>query len=69
MGDIVFLGTEQVGSGAATRVQVQAPQGSCFDGQRGIVTRVHPSTDTVMVRLDKLNVELPFGRGELVVAR
>lgn len=70
--DKILFATKEVGSRYASRVRVQTPQGSAFDGRTGIVTRSFPESSTVMVRLDQPagvrgpQVELPFGRGELV---
>lgn len=64
--------TKTVGSRYATKVRVQAPQGSAFDGRTGVVVDDIPESTTLMVRLDPVpgvalsGVTLPFGRGEVV---
>lgn len=55
-------------SGAhASRVMIAAPQGSSFDGRRGVVVR--QVDDTVFVRMSDRGRELtlPFGLGEVEV--
>ena len=51
------------GSRYASRVVVAAPQGSSYDGRRGVVARVED--DTVFVRFHPDRPAIPFGRGEL----
>ncbi len=48
----------------ASRVRVAAPQGSAFDGLRGVVVRL--IDETAFVRLPS-GLTLPFGLGELEV--
>lgn len=50
------------GSACATQVEVRAPQGSSFDGRRGVVARL--VGDTAFVRFPS-GLELPFHEGEL----
>jgi hypothetical protein len=52
----------------ATRVKIEALQGSCYDGLTGTVVRV--AGETAFVRLrpnDGREVTIPFGLGELEV--
>lgn len=71
--DEIVFDSRTCGSRAATRVRVNAPQGSGLNGQTGIVARQAPAGadwgTTLMVRLDQRfgGLELPFGRGELEV--
>jgi hypothetical protein len=61
----VFIESRKAGSRNATRVRIQSPVGSRYDGQVGVVVDVSPVSYTVLVRLGE-NV-LPFGLSELVV--
>lgn len=71
--DALLFKSAEVGSRAATRVRVASPQGSAFDGRRGVVVRDVPGSTTIMVRLDNPpgvrgpESTLPFGRGELAI--
>lgn len=56
-------GSKAYGSRYANRVRVNTPQGSCFDGQVGVVVRVE--SDTVFVRLP--SGVIPFAISELEV--
>lgn len=49
----------------ASRVRVNSPQGSVFNGEIGRVVRTEG--DTVFVRLQRIPANIPFGRGELEV--
>ncbi len=60
-----LVGTRQAGR-YASRVRVATPQGSAFDGHRGVVVRLEG--DTAFVRLTTMrDLTLPFGVGELEV--
>jgi hypothetical protein len=66
VGEVILFTAREAGSRIASRVVVAAPQGSCFDGERGTVVRAVPGTTTLIVRLER-GVELPFDRSEVVV--
>ncbi len=65
--DILTL--KVVGSrGGATRVRIQAMQGSSFNGETGTIARISQADDghfTAYVRLDRGGAELPFAPNEL----
>lgn len=69
--DPVFT-TREVDARYATKVRIQAPQGSAFDGRTGVVVSDIPESSTLMVRLANPRgvrgpeSTLPFGRGEVV---
>jgi len=49
----------------ANQVRVRSPQGSAYDGQRGVVVKPL-GTSAVLVRLES-GAQVPFGLGELEV--
>jgi hypothetical protein len=59
-------GTRTAGS-YASRVEIASPQGSTFDGLRGVVVHVTSETAFVRLRLGADEVTLPFGTSELTV--
>ncbi len=61
-----ILGTKEMGR-YATRVRINSPQGSRYDGREGVVVRTVDRT--VFVRLSSLtgDVTLPFGLTELEI--
>jgi len=67
--DPIFAARD-IGSRYATRVRIISTpeQPTCFEGQRGIVSRL-ADEGTVFVRLTirGREVELPFGRSSLVI--
>lgn len=69
--DAIVFDSRTTGSRYATRVRVNAPQGSVYNGNTGVVERHVPESTTLMVRLDQRfgGLTLPFGRGELEVIR
>jgi hypothetical protein len=62
-----FIGSASVGSRAATRVRIESPVGSRFDGRVGVVVRT--VGDTVFVRFGRDERPLPFGTCEVKVIR
>lgn len=64
----VILPRKEVGSRPATRVRINAPQGSRFNGEYGIVASVVHLTDHhVTLMVDLGHGVLPFGVGEVEV--
>lgn len=61
--DILFA-RKRVGERAASRVRVEAPQGSAYNGRRGIVINTFPEYRTAIVQL-RPGLVLPFGYDEL----
>lgn len=60
---MALLESKVHGSHLASKVRVESPQGSWYDGRKGTVVRVQG--DTVFVRFGTNSPALPFGRGEL----
>jgi hypothetical protein len=56
--------SKAVGSRGATRVMIQSPYGTAFNGRTGVVVRVYDEGN-IFVRLG--GTTLPFGRSELKV--
>lgn len=61
-----IVSRRRVGERYATRVRIAAPQGSRYNGQRGVVVDILETAGTLMVQLGP-GLVLPFGFGEVEV--
>lgn len=62
-----MIDSRTAGSRAATRVRIAAPQGSTFNGDKGVVV-AFLANDALLIRLtSRRDLTLPFGRSEVEI--